>query len=199
MFTGIIEETGTIHSMTLHGNGAKLHIGASHILSDTKIGDSISVNGCCLTVIKIDATSLHFDIVEETMLRTSFKHLKLDTKVNLERAVKMQDRLSGHLVQGHVDNIGRIESIHTLTDASSWVTISAPHSILRYLIPKGSITIEGVSLTIAEVTDHTFSFAMIPHTTQVTTLGSKTTHDFVNIEIDMMAKYIERLMTPQKR
>ena len=196
MFTGIIEETGKIKSITSQAKGTTLEVATTLVILETKIGDSIAVNGCCLTVVKINDTSLHFDIVEETMLKTNFKYLQVDNSVNLERAIKMHDRLGGHLVQGHIDGIGYIENIESLEDGSMWVTIQAPDFILRYLILKGSITIEGVSLTIAKLTPTTFSFAMIPYTAKITALGDKRIHDPINIEVDMMAKYIERLLTP---
>lgn len=190
MFTGIVEELGKIISISPQKNGIKIEIAATLVTSDTKVGDSIAVNGCCLTVIDHTPHSFKCDIVEETIQKTCFNQLKKDDKINLERSVKLHDRLSGHLVQGHVDGVGKIISKKPYQDGSWWVTISAPSSLLQYLIYKGSITVDGVSLTIAELNTDSFSFAMIPHTTNVTTLGFKQEGVDVNLEIDMIAKYV---------
>jgi riboflavin synthase len=196
MFTGIIEETGKIRATTPQVTGIRLQVKANSILEGTKIGDSISVNGCCLTVVRLDDDSLWFDVVEETVRKTNLADLKVGASVNLERALTMRDRLGGHLVQGHVDGIGRLASNNPRPDGSCLITIEAPEALLRYMIQKGSVTVEGVSLTIAELTDDSFSFAMIPHTSTLTTLGTKNLNDPMNIEVDMMAKYAERFLAP---
>lgn len=198
VFTGIIEELGTIRSITVKQEGIHLKIGASLILEDLKRGDSIAVNGCCLTVVDHDADSLSFDVVQETLQKTNLYLLQVNDKINLERSVKLQDRLSGHLVQGHVDGTGSILYKCPLKDHSYWITIKAPHHLLRYIVYKGSIAVDGVSLTVANLDQDTFSFAMIPHTGKMTTLGSKEVDDLVNLEVDLIAKYIEKLNTPLK-
>lgn len=194
MFTGIVEELGIIQSIEWFEKGARFHIQALKILEDAKVGDSISVNGCCLTIVNHQSQQWSCDVVQETLHRTNLKQLKVGERVNLERAVRYQDRLGGHLVQGHVDETGKILSKNVLPDGSWWVTIETSPAVLRYLIFKGSIAVDGVSLTIADLGEVSFSFAMIPHTAQMTTLGFKQCGDEVNLEIDLMAKYIERLM-----
>lgn len=194
MFTGIVEELGVIKSLSKHLEGARLQIEAQKVLSDVSIGDSISVNGCCLTVVEYHPTHWSCDIVKETLQKTTFPHLEVGDRVNLERSVRLQDRLGGHLVQGHVDGLGKIKAKNDLKDGSWWVTIETPPDLLRYIIQKGSIAVDGVSLTVADVKDSTFSFAMIPHTAAVTSLGYKSTGSLVNLEVDMIAKYIERLI-----
>jgi riboflavin synthase len=196
MFTGIIEELGRVKSIVQNGTGIRFHIEASLVLQDTKVGDSISVNGCCLTITSCTDKEWTCDVVEETLKKTNLSQLEIGEKVNLERAVRFGDRLDGHLVQGHVDEVGFIKDKKSLSDGSWWVTILSKKSVLRYLIHKGSITVDGVSLTVAEVTEDTFSFAMIPHTANMTSLGHKQPRDPVNLEIDLMAKYIERLTQP---
>ncbi len=196
MFTGIVEELGRIIAIDWKAEGARFHIQANTVLSDAKQGDSISVNGCCLTIVDCQAGKWSCDLVEETLKRTYFRALQPGDSVNLERAIKYQDRLGGHLVQGHVDEVGQITCKKPLKDGSWWVTIQTSPALMRYIVHKGSIAIDGVSLTVAEIDHHHFSFAMIPHTAQVTTLGIKKSGDFVNLEVDLMAKYIERLMTP---
>lgn len=196
MFTGIVEELGTIQAIDWHAQGARFSIQASHVLQDAKIGDSICVNGCCLTLVKHEGRIWSCDVVQETLERTHFKHFRVGDRVNLERAVRYQDRLGGHLVQGHIDETGTILNKKLLADNSWWVSIAASPDILRYIVLKGSIAVDGVSLTVADVNSTTFSFAMIPHTAQVTTLGFKQEGEAVNLEVDLMAKYIERLVHP---
>jgi riboflavin synthase len=196
MFTGIVEELGTIKTIEWHAAGARFTIQAVHVLEDAKIGDSISVNGCCLTIVDKQGNQWTCDVVQETLNRTNLKYLKVGDRINLERAIRYQDRLGGHLVQGHIDDTGKIISKQPQPDGSWWVTISASPDILRYLVFKGSVAVDGVSLTIADLKKDCFSFAMIPHTAHVTTLGFKQNGDAVNLEVDLMAKYIERLMHP---
>lgn len=194
MFTGIIEEMGWILAIEWHSQGARFHIQTPTILEDVRIGQSISVNGCCLTVIEVQSSRWTGDVVQETLHRTNLRYLKIGDRVNLERAVRFQDRLGGHLVQGHIDEIGHISDKQFLSDGSHWLTIAASPSILRYVIPKGSIAVDGISLTVANLQETHFSLAIIPHTASMTTLYFKQPGDAVNLEVDMMAKYVERLI-----
>lgn len=196
MFTGIIEELGYIQAIEWHSQGARFHIQASTVLEDVKVGDSLCVNGCCLTVVEHTSKNWRCDVVQETLNRTNLKHLQVGERVNLERSVRYQDRLGGHLVQGHVDETGQILNKQPFSDESWWVTIAASPSILHYVVHKGSIAVDGVSLTIADLKETHFSFAMIPHTAQVTTLGFKQIGESVNLEVDVMAKYVERMIRP---
>jgi riboflavin synthase len=196
MFTGIVEEVGKICIIKKNEKGARLQIEASKVLEDVKIGDSINVSGCCLTVIEFNQESFSCDLVEETLQRTFFQNLLPGDFVNLERALKYSDRLGGHLVQGHVDSVGQITSYVSSKEGSYWVSVQLSSPLMRYIVQKGSITIDGVSLTVAELGDDYFSFAMISHTASHTTLGKKNKDDLVNIEVDLLAKYIEKLTTP---
>lgn len=193
MFTGIIESTGVIEELIPQKDGISLTVRSSQILGDVKAGDSIAVNGCCLTVVSLDNKSWKADVVKESLSRTTLGDLSVGSSVNLERALRPMDRMGGHLVQGHVDGIGIITEKSPLPDGSWEVSISAPTELLRYVIEKGSITIDGVSLTVMAVSPESFSFAMIPHTAEITTLGSKSVGESVNLEVDLIAKYIEKL------
>jgi len=188
MFTGIVEELGTVASR----HGGRLRINATTVVSDIAMGESIAVNGCCLTVVawgESDSQSWwEADVVDETFARTSLGGLVPGSPVNLERPVRLQDRLGGHLVQGHVDGVG------TIVTAAPDLRIQAPREILRYIVEKGSITIDGISLTVVQPQDDGFTVAVIPHTMEVTTLGSKGPGDPVNLEVDVIAKYTERLV-----
>lgn len=195
MFTGIVEELGIIQAIERGEKSARFYIQSSSVLDDAKEGDSISINGCCLTIVQRNSHQYTCDVVQETLHRTNLKHLKAGDRVNLERAVRYQDRMGGHLVQGHIDETGTILSKDALGDGSWWMTIKASPQVMRYLIFKGSIAIDGVSLTIADLNDETFSFAMIPYTAQMTTLGFKQIGELVNLEIDLMAKYVEKLIS----
>lgn len=192
MFCGIIESVGKIEQVDYKGSGLHLTIYAPEILNDVHVGDSISVNGCCLTVTQFSPTHWECDVVEESMRCTNLASLQPGHSVNLERALRYQARVDGHLVQGHVDGIGKIIE-KELNDDRSWkVTIETSSELLRYMIMKGSIAVDGVSLTIASLETTNFSFAMIPHTAEATTLGEKQVGHLVNIEVDLMAKYMER-------
>lgn len=194
MFTGIVEELGKISSKSIHNGLTTLEVLASPaILTSLKTGDSISVNGCCLTAVNISPTSFQCNIIPETLKRTSLGSLKTHDLVNLELSVRLQDRLGGHLVQGHIDGIGTISTKTAQPDGSWWISITTPSDILRYLIFKGSIAIDGISMTIANVDSNSFSVGVIPHTAKMTTLGFKKPGDSVNLEIDMIAKYVEVL------
>jgi riboflavin synthase len=191
MFTGIVEELGTVASR----DGGRLRINASMVVADIAMGESIAVNGCCLTVVGWGETDRQSwweaDVVDETFARTSLGALAPGSPVNLERPVRLQDRLGGHLVQGHVDGVG------TIVTPAPDLQIQAPRELLRYLVEKGSITIDGISLTVVQPLDDGFTVAVIPHTAEVTTLGSKGPGDPVNLEVDVIAKYTERLVAAQ--
>jgi riboflavin synthase len=184
MFTGIVEELGRLESL----DGGRLRIAATRVLEDASIGDSIAVNGCCLTVVAFGDDWWEADVSDETISRTSIRSLEPGDGINLERAVKMSDRLGGHLVQGHVDGVGEI------VDPVPNLRVRVPASLTRYLVEKGSVTVDGVSLTVVDALDDGFTVAIIPHTADVTTLGARQPGDLVNIEVDVMAKYVERLM-----
>jgi riboflavin synthase len=189
MFTGIVEELGTVASI----EGAKVRINASLVLEDAKIGDSTAVIGCCLTVVEIGDGWWEADVSEETFARTNLGDLTPGTPVNLERPVRVSDRLGGHVVQGHVDGVGEI------VDPAPNLRVRMPADLLRYVVEKGSITVDGISLTVVDVLDDGFTVALIPHTTAVTTLGTKGAGDRVNLEVDVMAKYVERLTEAYRR
>jgi riboflavin synthase len=184
VFTGIVEELGTVNAR----DGGRFTFGATVVLEDLKIGDSVAVNGCCLTVVEIGEGWWRADAVDETLQRTNLADLQPDDRVNLERPVRLADRLGGHLVQGHVDAVGEI------VDAGPELRVRAPKDLLRYVVTKGSITVDGCSLTVVDVFDDGFSIAIIPHTADVTTLGRKGPGDRVNLEVDLVAKYVERLL-----
>lgn len=195
MFTGIVEELGSVQAVERHAQGMRLDIRAILVVSDLKAGDSISVNGCCLTVLSCRANVLACDVVEETLNCTTIGQLQVGDRLNLERAVYYQTRMGGHLVQGHVDGVGRITDKKALSDGSWWITVTAPEALCRYVVHKGCIALDGVSLTIAELKGASFTCAIIPHTAQNTTLGIKSIGATINIEVDIMAKYVERLLS----
>ena len=188
MFTGIVEEVGSVKSV---GEG-RLVIGASEVLSDVKIGDSISVNGACLTVTTHDDTSFSVDVVPETLRRTNLGELTAGSPVNLERSMPANGRFGGHMVQGHVDDTATIRSIESEREALM-VVFDAPSSVMRYVVEKGFIAVDGASLTIVNCDNFSFSVTIIPHTQENTVFKSKKAGDSVNLEADIMAKYVERL------
>jgi riboflavin synthase len=194
MFTGIVEELGRVRAIGHHDGGARVEIEAAAVLDDAELGASIAVNGCCLTVVELGEGWWAADAVTETLQRTDLGSLAAGDPVNLERPVRVGDRLGGHVVQGHVDGVGAIRSRVPLADGSTMVTFDAPASLLRYVVEKGSITVDGVSLTVAGLHDDGFDVAVIPHTLAVTTLGTKTPSAPVNLEVDVLAKYVERLL-----
>jgi riboflavin synthase len=196
MFTGIVEELGTVRAVTSNAGGARLELVAKVVLDDAELGASIAVNGCCLTVVELLADGWTADAVTETLDRTSLGSLRPGDPVNLERPVRVADRLGGHVVQGHVDGVGALRERVALPDGSTRMTFAAPPAVLRYVVEKGSITVDGVSLTVAALDDRaaTFDVAVIPHTLAVTTLGAKQPGDPVNLEADVLAKYVERLL-----
>jgi len=186
MFTGLIEELGSFVSR----DGERFRFSANQVLEGTTVDDSISVNGCCLTVVALGEDWWETDVVGETVQRTSLGQLNPGDPVNFERAVRYADRLGGHMVQGHIDGVG------TVVTPGSDLRIRTPEGLDRYLVEKGSITVDGVSLTCFDVRENSFSVALIPHTLAVTTLGSYSAGDSVNLEVDVIAKYVERLLAP---
>ena len=192
MFTGIIEEVGTILNLSPLGSGVRVKIASSTVLSDIEIGASIAVNGCCLTVTEFSDDWWSADAVPETMNRTSLGALTQNSLVNLERPTKADGRFGGHIVQGHVDATSSISKIEKEDDGSYRYTFTLDKSWSRYVCEKGSIAIDGISLTVAAVENDHFCVAIIPHTWEVTNLGRKVVGDLVNIEVDVLAKYIER-------
>ncbi|HYE12711.1 MAG TPA: riboflavin synthase [Patescibacteria group bacterium] len=192
MFTGLIEEIGILQSITKGAKSAQLTISADKVLQDIKLGDSISTNGVCLTVIRFSNQSFVVDVMPETIRRSNLKNLKPGSKVNLERALKLGDRLGGHIVSGHIDGIGLISAIEE-EDNATWVTIKSEAEIMKYIIEKGSIAIDGTSLTVAYADRESFKVSIIPLTRDETTLLSKKIGEEVNLECDMVGKYIERL------
>lgn len=197
MFTGIIEEIGKVHAIVKSTKSAKIIINASKVLQDVKIGDSISTNGVCLTVIEYSSSGFVVDVMAETMRKSSLSQLSPGDDVNLERALRAGDRLGGHIVSGHIDGTGIITGLDK-EDNAIWVTITAPYELLRYIIFKGSIAIDGISLTVAYVDDKILKVSIIPHTREVTTLLKKKVGDMVNLECDMVGKYIEKLIKPME-
>lgn len=193
MFSGIVEEMGAVASMEQTLGGTRLTILASTVLGDLKVGDSISVSGACLTVVRKVEQSFVVEVSPETLSVTTLGNLTGGAPVNLERAMKLNERIGGHLVAGHVDGVGRIRGRHQEGNAIVFV-IEAPSEVLRYCVHKGSVTVDGISLTINEVTDRCFSIAVIPHTAAVTTLGLKQVDDQVNLESDLIGKFVERLL-----
>jgi len=193
MFTGIIEETGTIKSIRSGGSSGRITISASRILEDMQVGDSINTNGVCLTVTEFSAAAFTVDVMPETMHRSAFRELRTGSRVNLERAIRLSDRLGGHLVSGHVDGTGKI--IRTWSDENAvWFRIEADATVLKYLIEKGSVAIDGISLTLVNPSKSSFDVSVIPHTLGETTMSARKVGDLVNIECDMVGKYIEKFM-----
>jgi len=190
MFTGIIEELGTVKGVRRQSDGMRLSVTAKVIMDGMKTGDSIAVNGACLTVTEFDSSSFTADVSGETVNRTNIGKLRVGDKVNLERPMRLSDRLGGHLVSGHVDAVGVIRGITKKGDVSV-LTFEAPKEISKYLIFKGSVAVDGISLTVNDITGNTFSITVIPHTVKMTTLGFKKIGDIVNLEADMIGKYIE--------
>lgn len=193
MFAGIVEEMGAVKSLEKTLAGTRLTVLAKTVMDDLQIGASVSVNGACLTVVKRDDKEFTVDVSPETLGVTNLGKLSAGSPVNLERAMKLNERIGGHLVAGHVDGVGTVRGRKQDSNAIV-LTFEAPPDVLRYCISKGSITVDGVSLTINEVTDRLFSIAIIPHTAKVTTLGIKQIGDTVNLESDLIGKYVERLL-----
>ncbi len=190
MFTGIVEERGAVREVAGH----RLVVGCSVVPAGSGIGASVAVNGVCLTVVANDGASLAFDLSEETLARTSCRRLAVGDPVNLERPVSLAARLGGHLVQGHVDGVGEIVAVDPDGAGGAWLRIRVPEELRRYTVEKGSVTVDGISLTVAALHDNGITIALIPHTLAVTTLGAARPGDPVNLEVDVIARYVERLM-----
>ncbi len=193
MFTGIIEEVGTVKKMQRGKDSVVLTIGATKIMEGTRIGDSIAVNGICLTVTDLHGDSFSADVMHETMNRSSLAKLTVGQRVNLERAMPANGRFGGHIVSGHVDGTGQIVDIRQ-DDVAVWYTIAAGAEIMRYIVEKGSIAVDGISLTVARVKQDAFAVSTIPHTVRNTVLQDKSLGDTVNLECDVIGKYVEKLM-----
>ncbi len=195
MFTGLVEEMGTVRERVPSAAGARMVIGCDIVREGLAIGDSVSVNGACLTVVELTGDSFAVDCVEETLRRTSVGDRQAGDRVNLERAMRVGDRLGGHIVQGHVDGTGTIRDITPEGDGVL-MSVAADGDLLRYVVEKGSITVDGVSLTVASRQPDGFTIALIPHTMEATTLGPDTVGRRVNLEADVLAKYVEALVRP---
>ncbi|KRQ87554.1 Riboflavin synthase [Caloramator mitchellensis] len=193
MFTGLIEEVGKVKSIIKTNNAAKITINARKVLEGVKLGDSISTNGVCLTVTEFNLQSFTVDVMPETMRRSNLHLLSLGDAVNLERALRIGDRLGGHFVSGHIDGMGTITNLES-EDNAVWLTIETSNELLKYIVYKGSIAVDGISLTVAYADDNSFKVSIIPHTREVTTLHRKKVGDVVNLECDMISKYIEKLL-----
>jgi len=193
VFTGIVRELGRIESLNGESAGIRLRVVAPVTASLTAAGDSVAVNGVCLTAVDVEGGVLAFDAVPETLRRSSLSRLAEGGSVNVEPAVRAGEPLGGHLVQGHVDGVGRVLRLEPEAEGAR-LTVAVPQELLRYIVEKGSITVEGVSLTIAALAPDSFEIALVPHTLQATTLGSLSRDDEVNLEVDVLAKYVERLL-----
>lgn len=194
MFTGIIEEIGKIKFFQKENNGAVIEVECDTVLKDTKLGDSIAINGVCQTVTTLNSNSFCANVSDETLAVTNFKNLRIGDNVNLERALTLNTRLGGHIVSGHVDCVGKFLSIEKLTDFYN-LKFEIPKEQEKYIVHKGSITVNGISLTIAQIEKNIFKTAIIPHTFNNTNLKNLTPGDYVNIETDILGKYIEKLLS----
>lgn len=195
MFSGIIEAVGKVTALSKGAGGARIRIEAGALLEGAKLGDSIAANGACITVAALGAADFEADLSPETLRRTNLGALAVGDACNLERAMALGDRLGGHLVTGHVDAVGKIRSRHADGD-SVWLTIEAPPEVMRYVVEKGSVAVDGISLTVAACEKDAFSVAIIPHTSEKTTLTAKTDGAPVNLEADLIGKYVEKLLAP---
>ncbi len=193
MFTGLVEETGKLKEKQSKGDAYQLTFSAKKVIADLEIGSSISVNGVCLTVVKKTTDEFFVDVIEETLKKTNLGSLKVGSKVNLERPLKAEARLGGHFVLGHIDSTGKVVDIKELS-GSHFLTIEIPEQFKKYLIFVGSVAIDGVSMTVAQLNNNTFSVGIIPHTWEETIFFTKKTGDSVNLEFDVLGKYVERIM-----
>lgn len=194
MFTGIVEATAKVEAVIPHGAAYRLRVDLGALAEGVKIGDSVAVDGTCLTVTTLQGTRAEFDVIRETLERTAFAALRVGDRVNVERSMRADGRFHGHFVTGHVDGTGRIV-VKRHEPGQVWVTVEAPARLTAFMIEKGSVTLQGVSLTLTEVTDETFSVALIPHTLEVTSLGAKDVGSLLNVEVDVLGKWIRRLLT----
>ncbi|SJZ54129.1 riboflavin synthase [Garciella nitratireducens] len=197
MFTGLIEEIGMVQLITKGSTSSQITIKARNIVKGIQIGDSISTNGVCLTVTNLGEQTFSVDVMPETMRNTNLKNLAKGSPVNLERALRLKDRLGGHIVSGHIDGVGIIQNFQREENAT-WVTISTSRKLLKYVIPRGSIAIDGTSLTVAYVNESLFKVSIIPHTKETTILLNKKIGDEVNLEVDVIGKYLEKLIFFEK-
>ncbi|MEA4923141.1 MAG: riboflavin synthase [Eubacteriaceae bacterium] len=197
MFTGIVEETGKIKAISRGGRSSVLTIEGNVIFSDLKMGDSVAVNGVCLTVSSFSGNTFAADVMHETLSRSALGDLGPDSRVNLERAMAADGRFGGHIVSGHIDGTGTVTKVRQ-DDNAIWYTVAADPPIMKYIVEKGSIAIDGISLTVAKLDEYSFSVSIIPHTAKETILGEKRSGDRVNLENDMIGKYVEKLMKPEK-
>ena len=193
MFTGIVEEIGSIKSIRNGEKSSTLIVNAHKVLENTKLGDSICTSGVCLTVTKLSGSYFEADVMAESMRRTNLSELKAGDEVNLERALSLGDRLGGHMVSGHVDAACKIQSFER-EDNAVWVTVKAPVAVLKYIVEKGSVALDGISLTVAYVDNEVFKVSIIPHTKSQTTLLHKKVGDRINVECDVLGKYVERIL-----
>lgn len=198
MFTGLIEEKGIIKNLDIKGSSGTISISCAEVLKDTKIGDSIAVDGICLTVTRLGVDFFESDVMAETVRRSSLKEKYRGSKVNLERAMPVYGRFGGHIVSGHIDGTGIVEDIRTEENAV-WFSISAPNKILSHIIEKGSVAIDGISLTVAYIDDVKFKVSIIPHTIGETTLSERRRGDIVNLENDLIGKYVEKFINPPSK
>lgn len=194
MFTGLIEEVGTLRGVSSSGEGMVLHINASGIMDDLKIGDSVSVNGVCLTATSLSDHGFTADVMPQTYRNTTLKELKTGSRINLERAMAAGGRFGGHIVQGHADGTGTIKSVKRDQNAVVFEIAPARKSLFKFIIPKGSITIDGISLTVAVASPSSFTVSIIPHTLSQTVLADKRAGDSVNLECDVLGKYVDHLL-----
>ncbi len=193
MFTGIVRELGVVVEVDEAAGGRRLVVRAPETVARATAGDSIAVNGCCLTVTSVAADAVSFDAVPETIARTTLGDLRPEHRVNIEPALRAGDELSGHYVQGHVDGVGRVQSMESEGEGMR-VFVAAPEAVLRYCVEKGSVTVDGVSLTVAELAEDAFAVALVPHTLVATTLSDLQPGQAVNLEADVLAKYVEKLI-----
>ncbi len=193
MFTGLVAELGTVEKLARQGESYHLTVAAKKVMNNLKIGDSVAVNGACLTVVQMDDNAFTADVMPETVRLTNIGSLHAGDRVNLERTLRLCDGLDGHIVSGHVEGLGTIVS-QRQEGIAVVVTFAAESRLLKYILPKGSIAIDGISLTVTEVTETCFSVSLIPHTAKETTLGFKTVGDKVNLETDIIGKYVERML-----
>ena len=195
MFSGIIEKTGRISRIERNTDGARLAVSVDSFMDGVKLGDSIALNGTCITVVSFDSSSFESDLSNETLKKTTLGNLEVGDDCNLEKAMLLNERIGGHLVSGHIDGLGKVESIEK-DGESFWFKIKADKQIMKYVVYKGSIAVDGISLTVAECDNSSFSVAIIPHTLECTTLNNKKVDSKVNLEVDMIGKYVEKLVSP---
>ncbi len=199
MFTGIIQEVGHVSSIKTAGAKRRLTVAATSVVRELREGDSVSVSGVCLTAIEISKSNFSADLAQETWLRTSFSRLKPGALVNLELPMRANGRFDGHIVQGHVDGTGTVISFDSIPDGNDYrLKINVPSELSRYIVPKGSLSIEGISLTVAAIDGTNVEIAIIPHTSELTNLRSLSRGDPVNLEVDVVAKYVEKMIAPEK-